>query len=184
MRAHRAAARRSRPQRCARTSCTRIRRCSTRSRRCASAAARHSGRLRGARVLGRRRRRSRHDARGQPALSADAVLETYALRRADHVFDDLRGLARRHRRARHPASEGHGDSECGRHRAFALERAGPTTVLKRSSGSTGMPVIGFIGSFYAYEGLDLLLDALPAIVARTPGRARAARRRRAAGEPR
>ena len=31
------------------------------------------------------------------------------------------------------------------------------------------PVIGFIGSFYDYEGLDLLIDAMPELVARQPG---------------
>jgi PEP-CTERM/exosortase A-associated glycosyltransferase len=30
------------------------------------------------------------------------------------------------------------------------------------------PVIGFIGSFYDYEGLDVLIDAMPALVARQP----------------
>ncbi|MGF7153936.1 TIGR04063 family PEP-CTERM/XrtA system glycosyltransferase [Novosphingobium gossypii] len=30
------------------------------------------------------------------------------------------------------------------------------------------PVIGFIGSFYDYEGLDVLIDAMPALVARHP----------------
>ncbi|MDE2595370.1 MAG: glycosyltransferase, exosortase A system-associated [Sphingomonadales bacterium] len=31
------------------------------------------------------------------------------------------------------------------------------------------PVIGFIGSFYAYEGLDDLIDAMPPLIARHPG---------------
>lgn len=31
------------------------------------------------------------------------------------------------------------------------------------------PVLGFLGSFYAYEGLDLLIDALPRIAASLPG---------------
>mgnify|MGYP005847997855 CR=1 FL=1 len=31
------------------------------------------------------------------------------------------------------------------------------------------PVLGFLGSFYAYEGLDLLLKALPLIRAKVPG---------------
>ncbi len=31
------------------------------------------------------------------------------------------------------------------------------------------PVIGFIGSFYDYEGLDVLIDAMPLLVARHPG---------------
>jgi PEP-CTERM/exosortase A-associated glycosyltransferase len=30
------------------------------------------------------------------------------------------------------------------------------------------PVIGFIGSFYDYEGLDVLIDAMPALIARQP----------------
>jgi glycogen(starch) synthase len=32
----------------------------------------------------------------------------------------------------------------------------------------GKPVIGFIGSFYHYEGLDFLLDAIPELVKRMP----------------
>jgi PEP-CTERM/exosortase A-associated glycosyltransferase len=35
-------------------------------------------------------------------------------------------------------------------------------------GLAGRTVLGFIGSFYHYEGLDLLLEALPAIRARDP----------------
>ncbi|MGN3974508.1 TIGR04063 family PEP-CTERM/XrtA system glycosyltransferase [Tsuneonella sp. SYSU-LHT278] len=35
--------------------------------------------------------------------------------------------------------------------------------------SAGDPVIGFIGSFYDYEGLDLLIDAMPSLRARHPG---------------
>ncbi|GGD60540.1 glycosyltransferase, exosortase A system-associated [Erythrobacter arachoides] len=34
---------------------------------------------------------------------------------------------------------------------------------------SGGPVIGFIGSFYDYEGLDDLIAAMPALVARHPG---------------
>lgn len=35
--------------------------------------------------------------------------------------------------------------------------------LAEKYGLTGKPVLGFIGSFYAYEGLDLLIRALPLI---------------------
>lgn len=35
-------------------------------------------------------------------------------------------------------------------------------------GMKGKTVLGFIGSFYAYEGLSLLLDALPQMLKRTP----------------
>lgn len=39
-------------------------------------------------------------------------------------------------------------------------------VLRKQLGLEGVIVLGFIGSFYAYEGLDLLLTALPAILER------------------
>jgi PEP-CTERM/exosortase A-associated glycosyltransferase len=41
-------------------------------------------------------------------------------------------------------------------------------TLKASLGLTDATVVGFIGSFYAYEGLDLLLQALPELIARHP----------------
>ena len=44
----------------------------------------------------------------------------------------------------------------------------PDESLKASLGSKGMRVLGFLGSFYAYEGLDLLLNALPAILQQAP----------------
>ena len=40
--------------------------------------------------------------------------------------------------------------------------------LESSLGLAGKPVIGFIGSFYRYEGLMLLLEAMPAILNRVP----------------
>jgi PEP-CTERM/exosortase A-associated glycosyltransferase len=42
-------------------------------------------------------------------------------------------------------------------------------ALAASLGLQGKAVLGFIGSFYAYEGLDILLDALPAMLAANPG---------------
>lgn len=40
--------------------------------------------------------------------------------------------------------------------------------LKTELGLAGKTVIGFIGSFYAYEGLDLLLEALPGMLSHQP----------------
>jgi PEP-CTERM/exosortase A-associated glycosyltransferase len=40
--------------------------------------------------------------------------------------------------------------------------------LKQQLGLAGSVVLGFIGSFYAYEGLALLLEALPQILAANP----------------
>ena len=48
---------------------------------------------------------------------------------------------------------------------FAVEQ---DAALKRQLGVEGNTVIGFIGSFYAYEGLDLLLRALPQVLERVP----------------
>lgn len=44
----------------------------------------------------------------------------------------------------------------------------PDEALKASLGLSGARVLGFIGSFYAYEGLDLLLEALPNILTQAP----------------
>jgi glycogen(starch) synthase len=44
----------------------------------------------------------------------------------------------------------------------------PDPELKLKLGLRGSRVLGFIGSFYAYEGLDLLLRALPLMLQRLP----------------
>lgn len=92
-------------------------------------------------------------------------LETHALRHADHVFTICEGL-RRDIAARGIAPErvtvipNAVDIE-------SFEPGGvPDTALARDLGLAGATVVGFIGSFYAYEGLDLLLEALPALLAR------------------
>ncbi|QBE63590.1 TIGR04063 family PEP-CTERM/XrtA system glycosyltransferase [Pseudoduganella lutea] len=42
-------------------------------------------------------------------------------------------------------------------------------ALARTLGLEDKTVLGFIGSFYAYEGLNVLLDAVPAMLAQQPG---------------
>jgi PEP-CTERM/exosortase A-associated glycosyltransferase len=44
----------------------------------------------------------------------------------------------------------------------------PDPELKAKLGLADRTVLGFIGSFYAYEGLDLLLAALPQVIAQIP----------------
>ncbi len=46
--------------------------------------------------------------------------------------------------------------------------AAPDPGLQRRLGLDGATVLGFIGSFYAYEGLALLIRALPALLDRHP----------------
>ena len=41
-------------------------------------------------------------------------------------------------------------------------------ALRESLGLQGKTVIGFVGSFYAYEGLDLLIRAFPQVLAQSP----------------
>jgi PEP-CTERM/exosortase A-associated glycosyltransferase len=52
--------------------------------------------------------------------------------------------------------------------AFSGERRYDAGLADRL-GIRDNPVIGFIGSFYAYEGLDLLIEALPELQHRVPG---------------
>lgn len=95
------------------------------------------------------------------------ALETRALRRAGHVFticDGLRGdiVARGIRPEKVTVIPNAVD-------IANFEPGGqPDEVLKAELGLAGAPVLGFIGSFYAYEGLDLLLDALPALLSQRP----------------
>jgi PEP-CTERM/exosortase A-associated glycosyltransferase len=52
-----------------------------------------------------------------------------------------------------------------------LDRERPSaaaTALMCSLGLEGKLVLGFLGSFYPYEGLDLLLDAMPAVLRARP----------------
>ena len=94
-------------------------------------------------------------------------LETYALRQAAHVFTICEGLRK---------------DIAGRGIAVGkitvipnavdidnFEPGGtPDAALKTHLGLDGAMVLGFIGSFYAYEGLDLLLAALPALLQQRP----------------
>ncbi len=118
------------------------------------ATARHAGRLRGARALGRRGGRSRHAPR-EGSLRYRAVACARDLRAAPRRprDDDLRGPARRHRRARHCRRAHHGIPNAVDVAELPLRRARPTRRCAASSGWTGCTVLGFAGSFYGYEGL-------------------------------
>jgi PEP-CTERM/exosortase A-associated glycosyltransferase len=45
----------------------------------------------------------------------------------------------------------------------------PDITLAQALGLDGKQVLGFIGSFYRYEGLHVLLQAMPLMLTRTPG---------------
>lgn len=93
------------------------------------------------------------------------ALETWALRRVDHVFTICEGLrqdivSRGISAAKVTVIPNAVDIE-----SFQLSGA-PDDALCAQLGLRGATVIGFVGSFYAYEGLDLLLDACQTLAAR------------------
>ena len=95
------------------------------------------------------------------------AFETWTLRRAHHVFTICEGLRR------DIVARGIAESAVtvipNAVDIDAFEPGGqPDLALKSRLGLADARVVGFIGSFYAYEGLDLLLDALPAILAKHP----------------
>lgn len=95
------------------------------------------------------------------------ALETHALRQVDHVFticEGLRGeiVSRGLDAQRVSVIPNAVDID-----AFALGgQADP--VLRTSLGLDGCRVLGFIGSFYAYEGLELLVAAMPGLLQADP----------------
>lgn len=93
--------------------------------------------------------------------------ETYALRRADQVTTICEGLKRDIVARGIPAEKVTVIPNAVDLAAFEFGVA-PDEALKAELGFGGNTVIGFIGSFYAYEGLDLLLAALPRILEQMP----------------
>lgn len=94
-------------------------------------------------------------------------LETYVFRRADAVTTICEGLRRE------IASRG-----IAANKITVIPNAVDTTNftvggapradLQEQLGLTGKTVLGFIGSFYAYEGIPLLLQSLPALILEHP----------------
>jgi PEP-CTERM/exosortase A-associated glycosyltransferase len=95
------------------------------------------------------------------------MLETHAARRADAVAVICEGL-----RADLIARGISGDkiivSPNGVDMALFGYPPPPDPAFARELGLEGREVVGFIGSFYDYEGLDDLIAAMPALVARRP----------------
>jgi glycogen synthase len=93
------------------------------------------------------------------------MLETWALRRVDHVFTICEGLRRDIVRRGIAADKVTVIPNAVDVKGFQLSGA-PDIELAERLGLRGATVVGFVGSFYAYEGLDLLLDAFPALLTR------------------
>ena len=100
---------------------------------------------------------------GSARYKASRSLETFALERADAITTICEGLrqdivSRGIDAARVTVIPNAVDVG-----AFSFGRA-PDAALARSLGLDGKTVIGFAGSFYGYEGIDLLLDAAARLV--------------------
>lgn len=93
--------------------------------------------------------------------------ETRALKRADHVFTICEGLRGEIAARGVPPDRVTVIPNAVDIDAF-LPGGDPDVALKARIGLTGATVVGFIGSFYAYEGLDLLLAAFPDLLSRRP----------------
>jgi glycogen synthase len=106
-------------------------------------------------------------AEGSLRYRATRALETWALKRVDHAFTICQGLqtdivARGIAADRVTVIPNAVDIA-----GFQLS-GDADPVLRSQLGLTGCTTVGFVGSFYAYEGLDLLLDAFPALLKRRP----------------
>lgn len=104
---------------------------------------------------------------GSLRYRATRKLETRAIEQVDHVFTICEGLRADIVGRGIPADKVTVIPNAVDIASFNLASP-PDTELLRKWGLTGKTVIGFIGSFYAYEGLDLLLDALPALIEQRP----------------
>lgn len=94
--------------------------------------------------------------------------ETWVLRRASAVTTICEGLRREMIEQRGiPAEKVTVIPNAVDIEAFKV-REGADPALRAALGLVGKRVVGFIGSFYAYEGLELLIRSMPAVLAHDP----------------
>ena len=105
---------------------------------------------------------------GSLRYRATRRLETYAAKRADAVAVICDGL-RDDLMSRGIAAERIVVAPNGVDLDVFGEPPPRDEALARELGLDGAEVIGFIGSFYDYEGLDDLIAAMPALIERRPG---------------
>ena len=103
-------------------------------------------------------------SQGSLRYRATRGLETRAIQRADHVFTICEGLRADIVARGIPSNKVTVIPNAVNVESFQLGSP-PDPALLDKLGLTGSTVVGFIGSFYAYEGLDLLVAALPQLIA-------------------
>ncbi len=106
-------------------------------------------------------------AEGSLRYRLTRMLESSALRRAHHVFTICEGL-RGDMLGRGIAADKITVIPNAVNVEDFMARSDADPALRSQLGLDGVEVVGFIGSFYAYEGLDLLLAALPRLRAQRP----------------
>ena len=105
---------------------------------------------------------------GSPRYRLSRMLETYAAQQADAVAVICDGLRHDLIERGIPADKII-VSPNGVDMALFGDPPPPDAELASRLGLDGAEVVGFIGSFYDYEGLDDLIAAMPLLVARRPG---------------
>lgn len=104
---------------------------------------------------------------GSARYRATRALETWAVRRADGVAVICEGL-RRDLVARGIDPAKIMVSPNGVDLTLFGDPPPPDTALAAELGLEGKEVLGYLGSFYDYEGLDTLIAAMPVLVAARP----------------
>jgi glycogen(starch) synthase len=104
---------------------------------------------------------------GSLRYRATRRLETRAIQQVDHVFTICEGLRSDIAARGIPADKITVIPNAVDVESFDFGGI-PDEALREQLGLSACLVVGFIGSFYAYEGLDLLLDAFPLILFRLP----------------
>lgn len=104
---------------------------------------------------------------GSARYRATRALESWAVRRADGVAVICEGL-RRDLVARGIDAGKIMVSPNGVDLTLFGDPPPPDTALAAELGLVGKEVLGYLGSFYDYEGLDTLIAAMPALVAARP----------------
>lgn len=104
---------------------------------------------------------------GSLRYRATRALETHAIRRAGHVFTICEGLRADIVARGIPAGKVTVIPNAVDVEGFQLAQPADPALQVRW-GLQGRTVLGFIGSFYAYEGLDLLVSAMPQLVQQRP----------------
>lgn len=104
---------------------------------------------------------------GSLRYRATRALETRAIRQAGHVFTICEGLRSDIVDRGVPSAKVTVIPNAVDVQGFQLAQT-PEPALQARWGLQGRTVVGFIGSFYAYEGLDLLVAALPQMLKSRP----------------